>query len=196
MLKRSTNSYSSGSTAPTAAPEVAARCPNARLWYGAVGFFVYTAVGMFVTVSIIIAADAFGSDIPRMIPISVLASIPVVAVWRGATVSAAVRPGGVWVRNRWRQVEVPFSEIIDVEVRESLQYGLLSLAFNQWAWSNSYSALGIDMVYGPGALLMIRRQGHRNRLPVFATLGMTAHLDEVLVVYHVHVPQCQCWQLR
>ena len=101
-------------------------------------------------------------------------------MWRGATVSAAVRPDGVSVRNRWRRVLVPFGEITAIEVRQSVTYGILGVGLSVWhLFGPSYQALDVDGLVGETHLLMIGRRGHRRRLPLSATLGMARHPDEM-----------------
>jgi hypothetical protein len=121
-------------------------------------------------------------DVSSAVILGIAALFTLVAVWRGATVSTAVRPDGVRVRNRWRQVTVPFSEIVGVEIRSSLAYGFVGVLLSLWlTFRPDYSAIDADALDRAGGtdMVMLRRSGHRRMLPVAATMGMARHFDEM-----------------
>ena len=52
----------------------------------------------------------------------------VVAAIRGATVAAVVKPDGLYVRNRWRQQTIPWSEVGSVDESASIGYTVVQNA--------------------------------------------------------------------
>ncbi len=156
---------------------VVARCRLGRWQLGLVGFFGYIVPGLLVAIAVDHLVDAVGSETTLGIRLAIAAAVPVIAAWRGATVSAAVQRDAVRVRNRWRTVVVPFGEIEAVEVRSSALYGVLGFALSIYElFSTDYAAVRASELTRSD-LLAITRRGHRRRLPLYGTLGMARDLD-------------------
>ncbi len=163
---------------PPATHEIRAESPTGRRVLAFVGFLGYLipgALAMFAVGSIV---DAAGVETSVAIRLAVFLAIPLLAAWRGATVSASVRPTDVVVRNRWRRVDVPLGEIEAVEVGTSAPYFLLALVLSV---RDTFTSSDVELVDDDDLdlpdMLKMRRRGRRRRLPMYATFGMAADSD-------------------
>ena len=160
---------------PPATHEVRAESRSGKWMLTSIGSLGYLVLGILVVFAIGGIAEAAGVTMPTAVVPAVGLAIPAIAAWRGATVSAAVRPTDVVVRNRWRTEVVLVGEIEAVEAGTSAPYILLTSAM---MLRDLFTMSDDDMTEeGDEALpnlLKIRRRGRRWRLPVYATFAMSA----------------------
>ena len=90
---------------------VAAKSTGPRWALTATGFVVYFVLGVFVAMAIEPLVGAF--TFPVRLAFGLVPAV--VAAIRGATVAAVVKPDGLYVRNRWRQQTIPWSEVGSVD---------------------------------------------------------------------------------
>ncbi len=161
--------------------DVRVQCSTARwrhVTIGFIGYLIPIVVGVFGTTALV---ESMGVDVPpRTATVTVVVLLAIV-VWRGATVSAAVRPDGLRVRNRWRQLVVPWHEIESAEVGSSITYALFDLVDSvRELVDGTDSGLSAEEEMQVSDVLLVTRRGRRRRLPVYATLGLTRNPDEML----------------
>lgn len=161
--------------------EVRAESRTARRRHVAMGVIGYLVPAVLLALGVKTLFESMGVDLTPPTVIAVVAVGLAIAVWRGATVSAAVRPDGLRVRNRWRQLVVPWNEVESAEIGSSITYGLFDLVDDLYDIANNTASVGStpeeDMQFSD--VLLIARRGRRRRLPVYATLGMTRHPAEM-----------------
>jgi len=159
---------------PPATHEVRAESSSGKRMLTSIGTLGYLILGILVASAIHVVVEAAGATMPFWVGLGVGLAIPVVAAWRGATISATVRPTDVVVRNRWRTEVVMVGEIEAVEVGTSAPYILLTLAVMvRDLFSTSDDDVIDDDDEELPKLLKIRRRGRRWRLPVYATFAMS-----------------------
>ena len=157
----------------------AARCRQGRVVLAVVGFIGYLVPAVLAAMGMDALIEAAGAEPPRALGLGVMIGVPLLAAWRGATVTAAVGPTDVVVRNRWRRVSVPLGDIEAVEVGTSGPYFLLTfvLSVRDTFASADDQLIGDDDI-DLAQMLKIKRRGRR-RLAVYGTLGMSGDLDAV-----------------
>lgn len=156
---------------------VAARCATARRRHLYVGLLGYLVPSVVLAISVRELVRSLGGDLS--LPVLGLVTVAILAIplWRGATVAAVVRPDGILVRNRWRRIVVPWDRVVSVEIAMSGSYSTLDLAEDLRALFTSEPTPGVEEFEQQNDVLKITRRGRRRRLPVYATLGLTLHLD-------------------
>lgn len=141
----------------------------------AVGFLGYLIPGVLVALAVDRIVEAAGAEMPPAVQVGVGLAIPVIAAWRGATVSATVRPTDVVVRNRWRREVLPHGEIEAVQVGMSAPYFLLAFVLSvRDTFTSSDDQMIDDDDMDLPEMLTIQRRGRRRWLPLYATFGMAA----------------------
>jgi hypothetical protein len=156
---------------------VAARCATARRRHIYVGVLGYSIPSVVLAIGIRELVRRLGGDLSLPVMGMVIVSILAIPLWRGATVAAVVRPDGLLVRNRWRRIVVPWDRVVSAEIAMSGSYSTLDLAEDLRALFTSEPTLGVEEFEQQNDVLKVTRRGRRRRLPVYATLGLTLHLD-------------------
>lgn len=170
---------SSGSRVARAS-EVRADCSTAPWRHVTIGFFGYLAPSVLIGIGTHQLLKVIGIEASTD-TIGVVTVVCVgIALWRGGTVVAAARPDGLRVRNRWRQLVVPWHQITSVEIGSSISYGVFDFAKDTHDdFTDNSSDTSDDERQQKIDVLLITRPGRRRRLPIYATLGFTKHLDEM-----------------
>ena len=146
---------------------VAAKSTGPRWALTATGFVVYFVLGVFVAMAIEPLVGAF--TFPVRLAFGLVPAV--VAAIRGATVAAVVKPDGLYVRNRWRQQTIPWSEVGSVDESASIGYTVvLSIRTLLWMFGPSRHNYGHHVRLG-SSLFSVHREGHRFGIPLYATLG-------------------------
>jgi hypothetical protein len=160
----------------TATTEVRARCATAKWAIGIVGFFGYLFPAALVGLALGRLVDATGVPTTMLTRAVVLLAPLAVVVWRGARVTAAVRPDGLYIRNRWRSTLVPFGDIERIEAGTSIAYSLVGLVVSIRLIGSGYFAPQPEFL-GNADMLLVTCRGRRLPRSVSATLGMAMHLE-------------------
>lgn len=146
---------------------VAARSTGQRWALALTGFVVYFMLGIFVMMASGSIAD--GVDFPARLAFGLVPGF--VAAIRGATVKAVVKPDGIYVRNRWRQQTIPWSEVRSVDESASIGYTVvLSIRTLVWMFGPAHDHHGHHVRLG-SSLLSVHRHGRRRGIPLYATIG-------------------------
>lgn len=157
--------------------EISAESSIARRRHVVMGLLGYFLPVAFLAIGITTLVESAGVDVSQPMRIGLIAVLLAVVLWRGGTVSAGIRADGVRVRNRWRQLVVPWDQITAAEVGSSIPYGLFDLVDDMANESMSGSSAEEDMQLSD--ILLIERRGRRRRLPVYATLGLARRPAEL-----------------
>ena len=146
---------------------VAAKSTGPRWALAATGFVIYFVLGVFVAMAI--GPLAGGFTFPVRLAFALVPAV--IAAVRGATVAAVVKPDGIYVRNRWRQQTIPWSEVRSVDESASIGYTVvLSIRTLYWMFGPAHHHYGEHVEFG-SSLLTVHREGHRLGIPLYATLG-------------------------
>ena len=157
---------------------VAARSRAVRWVLAATGFVIYFVLGVFVMMALGPLAD--GVEFPARLAFGIVPGV--VAAIRGATVTAVVKPDGLYVRNRWRQQTIPWSEVTSIKESASIGYTVvLSVRTLMWMFGPRRHNYGDHVEFG-SSLLAVHREGHRFGIPLYATIGnpLDAHQEAFL----------------
>ena len=110
-----------------------------------------------------------GIDFPARLAFGIVPGVA--AAIRGATVTAVVKPDGLYVRNRWRQQTIPWGSVTSVAESASIGYTvMLSIRTLFWMFGPGHRNYGDHVEFG-SSLLAVHREGHRFGVPLYATIG-------------------------